>query len=110
MGVVSTSNCNAHFTDGYTCSQVDYALINQVKINEFQNTHKIAIGSGTYTLSSDGLVKDGKKIENVSLISKTNVGYVSYKNSFDDKNNCDKRIEEMQNSKDLYFSQNGNIN
>ena len=26
-----------------------------------------------------------KKIENVSLISKTNVGYVSYKNSFDDK-------------------------
>ncbi len=41
-------------------------------------------------------MKDGKKIENVSLISKTNVGYVSYKNSFDDKNNCDKRIEEMQ--------------
>lgn len=30
-------------------------------------------------------MKDGKKIENVSLISKTNVGYVSYKNSFDDK-------------------------
>lgn len=85
-------------------------MINQVKINEFQNTHKIAIGSGTYTLSSDGLVKDGKKIENVSLISKTNVGCVSYKNSFDDKNNCDKRIEEMQNSKDLYFSQNGSIN
>lgn len=24
-------------------------------------------------------MKDGKKIENVSLISKTNVGYVSYK-------------------------------
>lgn len=44
------------------------------------------------------------------MISKTNVGYVSYKNSFDDKNNCDKRIEEMQNSKDLYFSQNGSIN
>lgn len=35
VGVVSTSNCNAHFTDGYTCSQVDYALINQAKINEF---------------------------------------------------------------------------
>lgn len=30
-------------------------------------------------------MKDGKKIENVSLISKTNVGYVSYKNSFNDK-------------------------
>ncbi|RJQ12757.1 hypothetical protein D5Q77_24280 [Salmonella enterica subsp. enterica serovar Schwarzengrund] len=55
-------------------------------------------------------MKDGKKIDNVSLISKTNVGYVSYKNSFDDKNNCDKRIEEMQNSKELYFSQNGSIN
>lgn len=38
-------------------------------------------------------MKDGKKIENVSLISKTNVGYVSYKNSFDDKNNCDKRLD-----------------
>lgn len=106
VGVVSTSNCNAHFTDGYTCSQVDYALINQAKINEFQNTHKVAIGSGTYTLSSDGLMKDGKKIENVSLISGTNAGYVSYKNSFDDKTKYDKRIEEMQNSKDLYFSQN----
>ncbi|ECO7058790.1 serine protease [Campylobacter jejuni] len=110
VGVVSTSNCNAHFTDGYTCSQVDYALINQAKINEFQNTHKVAIGSGTYTLSSDGLMKDGKKIENVSLISGTNAGYVSYKNSFDDKTKYDKRIEEMQNSKDLYFSQNGSIN
>nr|WP_285904779.1 hypothetical protein [Campylobacter jejuni] len=77
MGVVSTSNCNAHFTDGYTCSQVDYALINQAKINIFQNIHKVAIGSGTYILSSDDLMKDGKKIENVSLISKTNAGYVS---------------------------------
>lgn len=38
-------------------------------------------------------MKDGKKIENVSLISKTNVGYVSYKNSFDGKNNCDKRLD-----------------
>ncbi len=38
-------------------------------------------------------MKDGKKIEDVSLISKTNVGYVSYKNSFDDKNNCDKRLD-----------------
>lgn len=67
VGVVSTSNCNAHFTDGYTCSQVDYALINQAKINEFQNTHKVTIGFGTYTLSSDGLMKDGKKIENAKL-------------------------------------------
>ncbi|NWL54553.1 hypothetical protein E8M94_06390 [Campylobacter jejuni subsp. jejuni] len=55
-------------------------------------------------------MKDGKKIENVSLISGTNAGYVSYKNSFDDKTKYDKRIEEMQNSKDLYFSQNGSIN
>ncbi|BEK30841.1 hypothetical protein B11411_02110 [Campylobacter jejuni] len=110
VGVVSTSNCNAHFTDGYTCSQVDYALINQVKINEFQNTHKIAIGSGTYTLSSEGLMKDDKKIENVSLISGTNAGYVSYENVFGDKAKYDDRIKEMQNSKDLYFSQNGSIN
>ncbi|EAH4871627.1 serine protease, partial [Campylobacter jejuni] len=110
VGVVSTSNCNAHFTDGYTCSQVDYALINQVKIHEFQNTHKIAIGSGTYTLSSEGLMKDDKKIENVSLISGTNAGYVSYENVFGDKAKYDDRIKEMQNSKDLYFSQNGSIN
>lgn len=110
VGVVSTSNCNAHFTDGYTCSQVDYALINQAKINEFQNTHKVAIGSGTYKLSSEGLMKDGKKIENVSLISKTNAGYVSYENVFGDKAKYDNRIKEMQNSKDLYFSQNGSIN
>lgn len=44
------------------------------------------------------------------MISGTNAGYVSYKNSFDDKTKYDKRIEEMQNSKDLYFSQNGSIN
>lgn len=44
------------------------------------------------------------------LISKTNAGYVSYENVFGDKAKYDDRIKEMQNSKDLYFSQNGSIN
>ncbi|EAH8750177.1 hypothetical protein D4S19_04570 [Campylobacter jejuni] len=110
VGVVSTSNCNADFTDGYTCSQVDYVLINQEKINEFQNSHRVNIAQGVYTLSNQGLMKEGQLVQGVSLISGANAGYVSYENSFVDKLNYNKRIEEMQNSKDLYFSQNGSIN
>lgn len=106
VGVVSTSNCNAHFTDGYTCSQVDYALINQAKINEFQNS----LAQGVYTLSNQGLMKEGQLVQGVSLISGANAGYVSYENIFGDKAKYDDRIKEMQNSKDLYFFQNGSIN
>ncbi|EAK9984579.1 autotransporter outer membrane beta-barrel domain-containing protein [Campylobacter jejuni] len=109
IGVVSTSNCNPYFTEGYTCSKVDYALINQEKINEFQNSHRVNIAQGVYTLSTQGLMKEGRLVQGVSLISGANAGYVSYENYFVDKSKYDNRIKEMKNSKDLYFSQKGSI-
>ncbi|ECL6143383.1 hypothetical protein FWA07_05940 [Campylobacter jejuni] len=55
-------------------------------------------------------MKEGQLVQGVSLISGANAGYVSYENIFGDKAKYDDRIKEMQNSKDLYFFQNGSIN
>ncbi len=108
VGVISTSNCNMNFTTGYYCTLVNYALINQPLIDEFKDARTIKIAGGNYILDKEGLKQNGEMIKGVEFISEKNFAHITF-NDGNSRIVYENRIKEMAKSKDLYFSQNGNI-
>ncbi|EIU9967678.1 autotransporter outer membrane beta-barrel domain-containing protein [Campylobacter coli] len=107
IGVISKSDCNAKFSAGYNCTLVHYALINQPLIDEFKGLKSIKLPNGDYVFEDRTLKHNGKNIENVEFISADKSGHIL----FDDNNRADyeKRVKEMEKSKDLYFAKKGTI-
>lgn len=107
IGVISKSDCNTKFSAGYNCTLVHYALINQPLIEDFKDLKSIKLKDGSYVFQNNTLVRDGKKIENVEFISEQNSGRILFDNG--GRSDYEKRIEEMEKSKDLYFAKSGTI-
>ncbi|EGP2596381.1 autotransporter outer membrane beta-barrel domain-containing protein [Campylobacter coli] len=107
IGVISKSDCNTKFSAGYNCTLVHYALINQPLIDEFKGLKSIKLEDGSYVFENRTLKHNGKEIKNVEFISADKSGHIL----FDDNNRADyeKRVKEMEQSKDLYFVKSGTI-
>ncbi|HEH5472527.1 autotransporter outer membrane beta-barrel domain-containing protein [Campylobacter coli] len=107
IGVISKSDCNAKFSAGYNCTLVHYALINQPLIEDFKDLKSIKLGDGSYVFENRTLKHGNKNIENVEFISADKSGHIL----FNDNNRADyeKRVKEMEKSKDLYFAKKGTI-
>lgn len=107
IGVISKSDCNTKFSAGYNCTLVHYALINQPLIEDFKNLKSIKLEDGSYVFQDNTLKRNNEKIEKVEFISKENSGRILFDNG--GRSDYEKRIEEMEKSKDLYFAKSGTI-
>ncbi|ENK6064176.1 autotransporter serine protease VvfC [Campylobacter coli] len=107
IGVISKSDCNTKFSAGYNCTLVHYALINQPLIDEFKDLKSIKLEDGSYVFENRTLKHNDQNIANIEFISAENSGHIV----FDDSNRADyeKRVKEMEKSKDLYFAKEGTI-
>lgn len=107
IGVISKSDCNTKFSAGYNCTLVHYALINQPLIEDFKDLKSIKLEDGSYVFQDNTLKRNNKKIENVEFISEQISGRILFDNG--GRSDYEKRIEEMEKSKDLYFVKSGTI-
>lgn len=107
IGVISKSDCNTKFSAGYNCTLVHYALINQPLIEDFKDLKSIKLEDGSYVFQDNTLKRNNEKIENVEFISEQNSGRILFDNG--GRSDYEKRIEEMEKSKDLYFAKSGTI-
>lgn len=107
IGVISKSDCNTKFSAGYNCTLVHYALINQPLIEDFKDLKSIKLEDGSYVFQDNTLKRNNEKIEKVEFISKENSGRILFDNG--GRSDYEKRIEEMEKSKDLYFAKSGTI-
>ncbi len=107
IGVISKSDCNTKFSAGYNCTLVHYALINQPLIEDFKDLKSIKLEDGSYVFQDNTLKRNNEKIEKVEFISEQNSGRILFDNG--GRSDYEKRIEEMEKSKDLYFAKSGTI-
>lgn len=107
IGVISKSDCNTKFSAGYNCTLVHYALINQPLIEDFKDLKSIKLEDGSYVFENRTLKHGNKNIKDVEFISGQNSGRILFDNG--GRSDYEKRIEEMEKSKDLYFAKSGTI-
>lgn len=107
IGVISKSDCNTKFSAGYNCTLVHYALINQPLIEDFKDLKSIKLEDGSYVFQDNTLKRNNEKIDNVEFISEQISGRILFDNG--GRSDYEKRIEEMEKSKDLYFAKSGTI-
>ncbi|WP_394951637.1 S6 family peptidase [uncultured Helicobacter sp.] len=107
VGVVSQSDCSGQTGDG--CSYVYYTLVNDELIKEFKELKSVFVGGGTYRFDNTGSLLDSSGMDlKASVISGSGAGENLW-NSLFNKSAYDNRLNQMKNSKDLYFSDSGSL-
>lgn len=105
IGVLSSSDCAGN--DNNLCSIDVYSVVNNALVNEFKDDKTIKLGAGKYIFNSSLLNSNMQDMGAITI--NDNLASSLYWKSVFNKAKFNDRLAAMKDSKDIYFSQLGEL-
>lgn len=105
IGVLSSSDCAGN--DNNLCSIDVYSVVNNALVNEFKDDKTIKLSAGKYIFNSS-LLNSSMQDIGASVIDDNLAGSLHWESVFN-KNKFNDRLSAMKDSKDIYFSELGEL-
>lgn len=105
IGVLSFSDCSGNNKD--LCSIAVYSVINNALIDEFKESKSVRLGAGSYVFNTK-LLNSSMQDIGASVIDDNLAGSLHWESVFN-KNKFNDRLSAMKDSKDIYFSELGEL-
>lgn len=105
IGVLSSSDCSGNNKD--LCSIAVYSVINNALIDEFKESKSVRLGAGSYVFNTKLLNSNMQDMGAITI--NDNLAGSLYWESVFNKTKFNDRLAAMKDSKDIYFSELGEL-